>query len=141
MEKSHLLKNDGKNINYASYNDKFNIIIMGQPGVGKTEILKNLTKNNIRKFKAINLDNDQKININSGFDTNNKNIEHISLEFISEEKEYLIKIWNYCYISDTRLINDFMHKADAFIIVYSIIDKNSFNNIENWINEARNNII
>ena len=138
MEKSHLLKNDGKNINYASYNDKFNIIIMGQPGVGKTEILKNLTKNNIRKFKAINLDNDQKININSGFDTNNKNIENISLEFISEEKEYLIKIWNYCYISDTRLINDFMHKADAFIIVYSIIDKNSFNNIENWINEARN---
>ena len=138
MEKSHLLKNDGKNINYASYNDKFNIIIMGQPGVGKTEILKNLTKNNIRKFKAINLDNDQKININSGFDTNNKNIENISLEFISEEKEYLIKIWNYCYISDTRLINDFMHKADAFIIVYSIIDKNSFNNIQNWINEARN---
>ncbi len=138
MEKSHLLKNDGKNINYALYNDKFNIIIMGQPGVGKTEILKNLTKNNIRKFKAINLDNDQKININSGFDTNNKNIENISLEFISEEKEYLIKIWNYCYISDTRLINDFMHKADAFIIVYSIIDKNSFNNIENWINEARN---
>ena len=31
-----------------------------------------------------------------------------------------------------------MHKADAFIIVYSIIDKNSFNNIQNWIKEAKN---
>ena len=88
MEKSLLLKNDEKNINCAIYNDKFNIIIMGQPGVGKTELLKNLTKNNIRKFKSISLDNDQKININSDFNTNNNNnIEHISLEFISEEKE------------------------------------------------------
>ena len=31
-----------------------------------------------------------------------------------------------------------MHKADAFIIVYSIIDKKSFNNLQNWINEAKN---
>ena len=31
-----------------------------------------------------------------------------------------------------------MHKADAFIIVYSSIDKNSFNNIQNWIKEAKN---
>ena len=137
MEKLFLLKNEEKNINYASYTDKFNIIIMGQPGVGKTELLKNLTKNNIKKFKSISQDNDYKTNINSGFNSNNDNIEHISLEFISEEKNYLIKIWNYCYISDNRLINDFMHKADAFIIVYSIIDKNSFNNIQNWINEAR----
>ena len=140
MEKPLLLKNEEKNINYETYTDKFNIIIMGQPGVGKTELLKNLTKNNIKKFKSINQDNDYKTNINSGFNSNNDNIEHISLEFISEEKNYLIKIWNYCYISDNRLINDFMHKADAFIIVYSIIDKNSFNNIQNWINEARSKI-
>ena len=138
MEKSELLKNEGKNINCAFYTDKFNIIIMGQPGVGKTEILKNLSKNNFKKFKSINQENNdnQTNNINPLFNTNNT-IERISLEFVSEEKEYLIKIWNYCYISDTRLINDFMNKADAFIIVYSIIDKNSFNNIQNWINEAR----
>ena len=31
-----------------------------------------------------------------------------------------------------------MHKADAFIIVYSIIDKSSFNNINSWIIETKN---
>ena len=134
MEKSHLLNNEEKNINYLTYTDKFNIIIMGERGVGKTEILKNLSKINSSKFKIITPEN---VNITNEFNDNNNIIEGISLEFTSEEKEYLIKIWNYCYISDTRLINDFMHKADAFIIVYSIIDKNSFNNIQNWINEAR----
>ena len=138
MEKSHLLKNEGKNINYATYTDKFNIIIMGERGVGKTELLKNLSKNKSSKFKIITQDNDYKSNSNSNTEFNNNIIERISLEFIAEEKEYLIKIWNYCYISDTRLINDFMHKADAFIIVYSIIDKKSFNNLQNWINEAKN---
>ena len=31
-----------------------------------------------------------------------------------------------------------MKKADAFIIVYSVIDKQSFNNLEKWITEAKN---
>ena len=109
---------------------------MGERGVGKTEILKNLSKINSSKFKIITPEN---VNITNEFNDNNNIIEGISLEFTSEEKEYLIKIWNYCYISDTRLINDFMHKADAFIIVYSIIDKNSFNNIQKWINELKEN--
>ena len=135
MEKSNLLNHEEKNINYLTYTDKFNIIIMGERGVGKTEILKNLSKINSSKFKIITPENDNQTN---KFNENNNIIERISLEFTSEEKEYLIKIWNYCYISDTRLINDFMHKADAFIIVYSIIDKSSFNNINSWIIETKN---
>ena len=135
MEKTHLLKNEEENINCLIYTDKFNIIIMGERGVGKTELLKNLSKINSSKFKIITPENDNQTN---KFNENNNIIERISLEFTSEEKEYLIKIWNYCYISDTRLINDFMHKADAFIIVYSIIDKNSFNNINSWIIETKN---
>ena len=135
MEKSHLLDNQEENINCLTYTDKFNIIIMGERGVGKTELLKNLSKINSSKFKIITPENDNQTN---KFNENNNIIERISLEFTSEEKEYLIKIWNYCYISDTRLINDFMHKADAFIIVYSIIDKSSFNNINSWIIETKN---
>ena len=135
MEKSHLLKNQEENINCLTYTDKFNIIIMGERGVGKTELLKNLSKINSSKFKIITPENDNQTN---KFNENNNIIERISLEFTSEEKEYLIKIWNYCYISDTRLINDFMHKADAFIIVYSIIDKSSFNKINSWIIETKN---
>ena len=135
MEKTPLLKNEEENINCLTYTDKFNIIIMGERGVGKTELLKNLSKINSSKFKIITPENDNQTN---KFNENNNIIERISLEFTSEEKEYLIKIWNYCYISDTRLINDFMHKADAFIIVYSIIDKSSFNNINSWIIETKN---
>ena len=135
MDNSQLLKDEKKTKIFASYYDKFNIIIMGETGVGKTELLKNLSSNKSNKFKIINQDNDY--NQNSNFNTNDI-IERISLEFHSEEKEFLIKIWNYCYISDPRLINDFMRKADAFMIVYSILDKNSFNNVEKWINEAKN---
>ena len=39
MEKTHLLKNEEENINCLTYTDKFNIIIMGERGVGKTELL------------------------------------------------------------------------------------------------------
>ena len=75
----------------------------------------------------------QRENLNQG-----NIIEKIALEYTSEEKNYLIKIWNYCYITNIDLINDFMNKADAFIIVYSVLDKKSFNNIEKWITEAKN---
>ena len=82
MEKSLLLKNEGKYINYASYSDKFNIIIMGEPGVGKTELLKNLSKINSNNFKIISQENGGKSEINPGY--NNNVIEHISLEFSFE---------------------------------------------------------
>ena len=137
MKDSPLLKKEGKIKNYSSYTDKFNIIMMGEEGVGKTDLLKNLCKKKFNNFKSILIDNDYEKS--SNIDINkDKVIEKISLEYTSEDKYYLIKIWNYCYISDTNLINDFMKKADAFIIVYSVMDKNSFNNIEKWISEAKN---
>ena len=137
MKDSPLLKQEGKIKNYSSYSDKFNIIMMGEEGVGKTDLLKNLCKKKFNNFKSILIDNDYEKS--SNIDINkDKVIEKISLEYTSEDKYYLIKIWNYCYISDTNLINDFMKKADAFIIVYSVVDKNSFNNIEKWISEAKN---
>ena len=137
MKDSPLLKQEGKIKNYSSYTDKFNIIMMGEEGVGKNDLLKNLCKKKFNNFKSILIDNDYEKS--SNIDINkDKVIEKISLEYTSEDKYYLIKIWNYCYISDTNLINDFMKKADAFIIVYSVVDKNSFNNIEKWISEAKN---
>ena len=137
MKDSPLLKQEGKIKNYSSYTDKFNIIMMGEEGVGKTDLLKNLCKKKFNNFKSILIDNEYEKS--SNIDINkDKVIEKISLEYTSEDKYYLIKIWNYCYISDTNLINDFMKKADAFIIVYSVVDKNSFNNIEKWISEAKN---
>ena len=137
MKDSPLLKQEGKIKNYSSYSDKFNIIMMGEEGVGKTDLLKNLCKKKFNNFKSILIDNEYEKS--SNIDINkDKVIEKISLEYTSEDKYYLIKIWNYCYISDTNLINDFMKKADAFIIVYSVVDKNSFNNIEKWISEAKN---
>ncbi len=123
----------------TAYTDKFNIIMMGEKCVGKTDILKELSKNKYYKFRSIYLNNEQITNqFTKNFNQNQNVIEKIALEYISENKYYLIKIWNYCYISDIQLINDFMKKADAFIIVYSVIDKKSFNNLERWITEAKN---
>ncbi len=123
----------------TAYTDKFNIIMMGEKCVGKTDILKELSKNKYYKFRSIYLNNEQITNqFAKNFNQNQNVIEKIALEYISENKYYLIKIWNYCYISDPRLINDFMNKADAFIIVYSVVDKKSFNNLDRWIAEAKN---
>ena len=139
MKDSPLLNKEVKSKNYSSYTDKFNIIMMGEEGVGKTDILKNLSKKKYNKFKNIYIDNNYENNFNLIKQNINQDIlEKISLEYNSEDKNFLIKIWNYCYISDTQLINDFMKKADAFIIVYSVKDKKSFNNIERWITEAKN---
>ena len=139
MKDSPLLNKVVKSKNYASYTDKFNIIMMGDEGVGKTDILKNLSKKKYNKFKNIYIDyNNEKNSHLIKQNINQDILEKISLEFNSEDKIFLIKIWNYCYISDTQLINDFMKKADAFIIVYSVKDKKSFNNIERWITEAKN---
>ena len=139
MKDSPLLNKVVKSKNYASYTDKFNIIMMGDEGVGKTDILKNLSKKKYNKFKNIYIDDNNEKNSHLIKQNINQDIlEKISLEFNSEDKIFLIKIWNYCYISDTQLINDFMKKADAFIIVYSVKDKKSFNNIERWITEAKN---
>ena len=140
MKNSLLLKRNSKN--YCSFADKFNIIMMGEAKVGKTDILKALSKNRFYNFKSIYIDNNYQKQPNLNLIKENLNqdnvIEKITLEYTSEEKNYLIKIWNYCYISNIDLINDFMKKADAFIIVYSVLDKNSFNNIEKWITEAKN---
>ena len=139
MKDTPLLNKVVKSKNYASYTDKFNIIMMGDEGVGKTDILKNLSKKKYNKFKNIYIDDNNEKNSHLIKQNINQDIlEKISLEFNSEDKIFLIKIWNYCYISDTQLINDFMKKADAFIIVYSVKDKKSFNNIERWITEAKN---
>ena len=139
MKDSPLLNKVVKSKNYASYTDKFNIIMMGDEGVGKTDILKNLSKKKYNKFKNIYIDDNNEKNSHLIKQNINQDIlEKISLEYNSEDKNFLIKIWNYCYISDTQLINDFMKKADAFIIVYSVKDKKSFNNIERWITEAKN---
>ena len=139
MKDSPLLIKDAKSKKYTSYTDKFNIIMMGEEGVGKTDILKQLSKKKFDKFNNIFLDNEYENNTNLLQQNGKQDIlEKISLEYTSEDKYYLIKIWNYCYISDIQLINDFMKKADAFIIVYSVIDKKSFNNLEKWITEAKN---
>lgn len=138
MKNPLLFKKEPNNKNHAIYTDKFNIIMMGEEGVGKTDILKELSKNKYEKFSNIYLNNGQIPNEDLKKENINQNIiEKIALEYISEDKNYLIKIWNYCYISDTRLINDFMNKADAFIIVYSVVDKKSFNNLDRWITEAK----
>lgn len=141
MEKSLLVKQEAKLKNYSSYTDKFNIIMMGEDGVGKNDLLKTLSRNKFNNFKSILIDNDYDKSSNNNNLKENENgdkIEKISLEYFSENKYYLIKIWNYCNISDVNLINDFMKKADAFIIVYSVVDKKTFNSIEKWIGEAKN---
>ena len=118
-------------LHIPGYIDKYNIIVMGDAKVGKTTLLNNLMKIKVKPFFRI-IDNE----------INNKDIlENITLEYIPSKKEkYLFKIWNYCHISDKNLNNDFMTKADAFIIIYSVTDKKSFENIEMWIKQAKINV-
>ena len=118
-----------KEPNRTAYTDKFNIIMMGEKCVGKTDILKELSKNKYYKFRSIYLNNEQITNqFSKNFNQNQNVIEKIALEYVLENKYYLIKIWNYCYISDPRLIKNLL------IILIDGLQKQKIKQIQKILN-------
>jgi len=103
----------------------YKVIIIGDQGVGKTSIIRNLTE------KGKKTDKYYKATI--GFD-----IFHYS----AKVKDIIIKlqIWDTCGLEEFHSCTPNLYKNTLFaIVVYGINNKNSFENVDRWINLLKRN--
>ena len=106
----------------SNYNFSYKIIIIGDSGVGKTCLT---IKETSRIFR-------QKNSPTLGFDY---------FPFFVKYKNKILKleIWDTCGQEIYRsLIKSFFSNSSLVIIVYAIDDINSFNSIEEWVRQCRN---
>ena len=101
----------------------FKIIVIGDSGVGKTSITNNAVKN---KFSE---------NYHSTV-----GMEIFNLHLKINHKLIKLQIWDTCGQEIYRaLIANFYRNSSLAIIVYSIQNRNSFKDVNSWIQELRKN--
>ena len=99
----------------------FKIIVLGDPGVGKSSLLGRATKNIF----------------NAEYQTT------VGFEFLTftekiGEKNVKLQIWDTCGQETYKsLISNFYRNASLAMLVYAIDDKNSFINVTKWIKEIK----
>ena len=105
------------------YDFNFKIIIIGNSGIGKSSITNRGTKNIFY--------NDFSSTI--GF-------ENYSFNIKLYEKIIHLHIWDTCGQEKFRsLIRNFYRKASLAFIVYSVTDRESFEQVDTWIREIKDN--
>ena len=114
--KCQVLAND-----FPSFDLSFKIIIVGDSGVGKSCLSIKATRNYFEDFYSPTV----------GF-------EFLTFNVKVEEKIVKLQIWDTCGQEVYRsLISSFYRSASLAIIVYSIENADSFNNIEKWLNDIK----
>jgi len=99
---------------------RFKIIIAGDPGVGKTSIIKNLSMNNFEKKYISTV----------GFQISKKEVKE-------KEREFSVLIWDIAGQPQFHLIRpNFYQGSSAAIFVFSLTDRPSFYNVKNWVKEC-----
>lgn len=107
-----------------TYDERIQLIMVGESGVGKTSLIRRYT-NNI-------------------FNTNH--LETIGIEFFNKEERIndqiiQIKLWDTAGQEIFHsLTKNFYRKADGIIIVYDITNKESFERIQDWVKSVYDNI-
>ena len=105
------------------YSDKFNVMIIGDDKVGKTSILK--------KFGNINEEEKSKFT----------RVENYNKEFKYKDNIYLFRLWDTVSKDKFNSISKaFYQKADCIILICAINDRESFLNINKWVDNIKNNI-
>jgi small GTP-binding protein len=106
-----------------TYDERIQLIMVGESGVGKTSLIRRYT-NNI-------------------FNTNH--LETIGIEFFNKEERIndqiiQIKFWDTAGQEIFHsLTKNFYRKADGIIIVYDITNKESFERIQDWVKSVYDN--
>ena len=114
--KCQVLAND-----FPSFDLSFKIIIVGDSGVGKSCLSIKATRNYFEDFYSPTV----------GF-------EFLTFNVKVDEKIVKLQIWDTCGQEVYRsLISSFYRSASLAIIVYSIENEASFNNIEKWLNDIK----
>ncbi len=110
--------------NKKKYEDKFNVMIIGDEKVGKTAILERYLK------KTFTSERKQTI----GIEHYDKVIEH-------ENKEFLFKVWDTAGQEKFRVMSrSYYQKAHGMILACAINNLDSFKNIRVWLNAMRNSV-
>ena len=106
-----------------TYDEKIQIILVGESGVGKTSLIRRYTNNIF----------------------NSNHLETIGIEFYNREEKInnkiiQIKFWDTAGQEIFHsLTKNFYRKADGIIIVYDITNKESFERIQDWIKSIYDN--
>ena len=104
-----------------SFDLSFKIIIVGDQGVGKSCLAIKASRNYFEDFYSPTV----------GF-------EFVSFNVRVQDKIIKLQIWDTCGQEVYRsLISSFYRSASLAIIVYSIDNEESFNNIEKWLNDIK----
>ena len=107
-----------------TYDEKIQLIMIGESSVGKTSLINRYTKNI--------------------FNTNH--LETTGIEFNSKEEKInnkiiRVKIWDTAGQEIFHsLTKNFYRKADGIIIVYDVTNKDSFDKIHDWVKSVHDNI-
>ena len=111
------------------YADKFNIMIIGDVGVGKTQLL--------TKYGLVD---ETAIPSSKSVIPNNHGVKQYNKEYEYENKLFLFKIWDMVYKDKfDKSSKVFYKKADFIILVCSINNRNSFLNLNKWIEDVQIN--
>ena len=106
---------------FPTFDLSFKIIIIGDQGVGKSCLSIKASRNYFEDFYSPTV----------GF-------EFLSLNVKVEDKIVKLQMWDTCGQEVYRsLISSFYRSASLAIIVYSIDNEESFNNIEKWLNDVK----
>ena len=106
---------------FPTYDLSFKIIIIGDQNVGKSCLSIKASRNYFEDFYSPTV----------GF-------EFLSLNVKVEDKIVKLQMWDTCGQEVYRsLISSFYRSASLAIIVYSIDNEESFNNIEKWLNDVK----
>ena len=105
----------------VNYDMSFKLILIGDSFVGKSCISTNASKNIFENYYTATV----------GF-------EFFSLQYKINSQNIRLQIWDTCGQEQYRsLIQNFYRNSSLAILVYSIDNKSSFENLEIWLNEIR----
>ena len=106
---------------FTEYDLSFKIIVVGDSGVGKSCLTMKGTKNHFEDCYSPTV----------GF-------EFFTFNIKIDDKNIKLQIWDTCGQEAYRsLITSFYRNASLAILVYSIDNQNTFENIEAWLNEIK----
>ena len=121
MTKPEDLKYEVLTEEFTEYDLSFKIIVVGDSGVGKSCLTMKGTKNHFEECYSPTV----------GF-------EFFTFNIKIDDKNIKLQIWDTCGQEAYRsLITSFYRNASLAILVYSIDNQNSFDNIEAWLNEIK----
>ena len=108
---------------------EYKMILVGDSNAGKTSLFRKISKNvfNEKMVSTIGIDKttlEYEINIKENEKEVKKNIQILLFDTAGQER----------YLSSTK---SYYKRANGVILLYSIIDKRSFDNLSKWLNEVK----